>query len=328
MINTIKKYATLNGISGHEENVSEALINESNADEILYDNLGSVALYFKGTNSKRKIAVIAHFDEVGMIVSDVTKNGMVKFKLVGGINIYGLTNQRVIINNQYKGTILGTSPHLGNKELSADDLVIDCGFISKDEALNKIKIGQAINFDAPFIDLENDFVCAKALDNRIGVSIVSMLNKFFKDNQPSDDIYLCASVQEEIGLRGANTLMGVLPSDLDEVIVVDVSPVDDYYDENPINRLGDGFLLRIKDPRMVFNYELINKVEDICNNEGFKYQPYFSLGGTDAASVEIAGIGTKVMALCIGGRNIHSANSIVNINDVEELYKFLTFYLG
>lgn len=326
MLNTLQELCNLNGISGHEHSVREWLINNIECDELLFDNLGSVAFKIQGSNPNLSAqAVVAHLDEVGMVVSDILDNGMIKFRCVGGINLHGLTNQRVVIN-QYPGVILGTSPHLGDQELKAEDLVIDLGCSNHHQTSQLCSIGDMISFANQFTILNETRICAKSLDNRIGIYLIYQLSKYFNDHRPQRTLYLCASVQEEVGLRGSKTLMNILPQELAQVIVVDVSPVDDY-DLDAKVKLGEGALLRIQDPYMLFDYQLINHARDVFDELGIKYQNYFSKGGTDSASIQIANHGNRVLAICVGGRNLHTNHSICDLKDIHDAETFLQTYL-
>ncbi len=327
-MNDLQKYSEINAISGYETTLKNELLNDLYYDEIINDYLGGFFVKINGSNPQAKpLVLMAHLDEVGLILSDVLDNGMLKFKTVGGISLEALINQRVLING-YPGIILGTSAHLQNdKKITLDDLVIDCGFLSKKQALQVVKIGMMIAFLEPTIQLGEKEILGKALDNRVGVAILVALNHYYYNNKIDADLYFGFTTQEEVGLRGAKTLTSCLKQSIDQIIVIDVSPVDDYYNQEPLNKLGCGFLLRIKDPYMLFDYELITKARNLCIKHHIAYQDFFSQGGMDSHNVSLTKNGKKVLALCVPGRNLHSANSIVNLDDINSLISFLKIYI-
>lgn len=327
MLEELKTLTSLQAISGHESAIINWLKNKHQDVEFIQDNLGSIIFKLKGTDANLKPqAIVCHMDEVGLVVSEILERGFIRFECVGGLTLESLVNQRVMISG-HKGVILGNSAHLKKETREVRDLVIDCGFESKEEALQSVNVGDMISFDNNFECLSNHRVLSKALDNRVGVLVVSQLLDAFKKIPPKRDTYFCASVQEEIGLRGAKTLMNKLPDDLCEVVVVDVSPLDDYPQETDNLALGNGLLLRIQDPYMIFDYDLINQARVLFDKWNIKYQPYFSKGGTDSASIQLSGSGKRVLAICVGARNIHSNNSVIDIRDIKDTITFLYKYL-
>lgn len=327
MLEELKTLTSLQAVSGHEDAIINWLKNKHQDVEFMQDNLGSLIFKIKGTNDNLKPqAIVCHMDEVGLVVSEILERGFIRFECVGGLTLESLVNQRVMIGDQ-KGVILGNSAHLKKETQDIRDLVIDCGFESKEEALEKIRIGDMISFDNNYQQLSTHRILSKALDNRVGVLVISQLIDAFKQHPPKRDTYFCASVQEEIGLRGAKTLMSKLPDDLYQVVVVDVSPLDDYPEAVDNLSLGKGPLLRIKDPYMVFDYDLINQARNLFEQWNINYQPYFSKGGTDSASIQLAGSGKKVLAICVGARNIHSNNSVIDVRDIKDTITFLYKYL-
>lgn len=327
MLEELKTLTSLQAVSGHEDAIINWLKNKHQDVEFMQDNLGSLMFKIKGTDCNLKPqAIVCHMDEVGLVVSEILERGFIRFECVGGLTLESLVNQRVMIGDQ-KGVILGNSAHLKKETQDIRDLVIDCGFESKEETLEKIRIGDMISFDNNYQQLSTHRILSKALDNRVGVLVISQLIDAFKQHPPKRDTYFCASVQEEIGLRGAKTLMSKLPDDLCQVVVVDVSPLDDYPEAVDNLSLGKGPLLRIKDPYMVFDYDLINKARNLFEQWNINYQPYFSKGGADSASIQLAGSGKKVLAICVGARNIHSNNSVIDVRDIKDTITFLYKYL-
>ncbi len=335
----IQELCEINALSGHEKPV-KAYLNEkiaTNADQILEDNLGSVIYKYAGKQTGKNIAVIAHMDEVGMLVKQITDKGLIKIANVGGLVPEAVLCQHVeLINRQgevFSGAVLGVSPHnnQGDK-ISLDKLMLDFGFTSKEEVLTAgIRLGDQIVMRSEFRELANDRLMAKAFDNRLGCAAICELAEYYQNKDFSGNIYLAASVQEEVGLRGASTIMHAMDEEIDYVLVIDVSPVDDTIKVDNCE-LGGGTLIRVKDPRMVLDYDGVGRLQRLSEENDIKAQEFFSSGGTDAAQIQIQNKGYITNALCVPGRNLHTNNSIIDYKDyratIELSKKYIEEILG
>ncbi len=322
----ITNLCTANSLSAHETQVKDILVKELEniVDEISFDNIGSLICKINLGTPGKKVAVVAHMDEVGLVVRYITPEGFVGFIASGGLDPTILLGQRVIANGNY-GVVVKSADT--NDKLSINDLVVDfgCSSISSLEALGIIQ-GTPIYFDSQIVELGDNKMMSKAFDNRLGCGLIVELAKQLKTTNTTGCVYLCASVQEEVGIRGAVTLGNKLPQDLDNVLVIDVSPTNEIIDPKSV-KSGEGPLIRVKDPRMVFNYDEVNVLRNLAKENNIKYQSFFSTGGTDAINLELAGDGNVVAALCVAGRNLHSHNTIIDINDYDATLKLASLYI-
>lgn len=320
--NLIEQLTALNAISGREKNVSNFLKNHfSNFDCKIYgDKLGSFVAEFDSNVKGPNICIVAHMDEVGFMVKQITDDGFIKVANTGGIMPNTVTSNVVVLTNrdniEFKGTILVKSPHQDDKsELTIDTLVFDFGFSSKEEVLNsKINIGDMITYEQNFNIINSNKIISKALDNRLGCAVICELAEKFNSIK-AGKVFLCASVQEEVGLRGAKTILNCIDSEIDYIMVVDVSPVEDAFSSSDGVKLGLGCLLRVKDPRTILDYEQFDVIRNLASKNNIKLQNYFSKGGTDATELQVTNSGYVTSAICIGGRNLHSQSSVVDYND-------------
>ncbi len=323
-IEIIKELTSIKALSGHEKPVREYLDQAigTRADLTFNDNLGGVAYKFKGSRPGVNIAVVAHMDEVGMLVKQITDRGMIKIANVGGLVVESLICQHVELINrkgdEFPGVVLGVSPH-NNKgdKLSLDDILLDFGFNTKAEVLAAgINLGDQIVMRSEFRELAQGKIMSKAFDNRLGCAVITEMAQEFQNRDFAGNVYLCASVQEEVGLRGAGTLVNSFDEAIDYVLVVDVSPVDDTIKTDGC-KLAEGTLIRVKDPRMILDYDEVGVLQELSTKYKIKAQNFFSTGGTDAAAIQIQKNGFIVAALCVPGRNLHTNNSIVDLKDYE-----------
>ena len=208
-IELLKEICEVAGAPGHEQRVREIVIRETEnlVDEVRVDNMGNVIAVKKGKESK-KVMIGAHMDEIGFIVTHIDDNGFVFFHTLGGFDPKTLTAQRVIIHGREDVIgVMGSKPiHLmspedRNKVPKVKDYFIDTGR-SKKELDKIISVGDTITRERELIEMGSCINC-KSLDNRISVYILIEMLREMKDTPPYD-VYGVFTVQEEIGIRGAN----------------------------------------------------------------------------------------------------------------------------
>jgi glutamyl aminopeptidase len=316
-----------NAISGQENEVASYLKTyfEQHQLPILTDRLGSIFTVKKSRSpNPLKVMIMGHMDEIGFMVSKIEPNGMVRMLPIGGINPLTLTSQRMRIKTVQKtyvyGAIDATPPHLlgaGAPPIPrVEDVYLDVGLPTK-EAVEQagVRIGSMITFDAPFQVLNGgQRILGKAFDNRyslvMGLSILDAL----KNIELPYDLYVGASVQEEIGLRGAQTMTHVIQPDF--AIVLDCSPArDSSGNKDELGQLGGGVLLRYMDRSMVARPALLSYQEKMAKKAKVPYQYFDSPGGTDAGAVHKSADGVLTLTHCIVARSIHSPSTILDTHD-------------
>lgn len=320
----------LPGIPNHEEQVSAYMREQLTpyADEIICDALGSIFAVKKSkTKNAKKVMVAGHMDEVGFIVKDINSVGSIKIAAAGGWWSQVLMASPVTLytqdGNSFKGCIGSIAPHLLTEEkrnsvIEIEDLLVDIGLTSKQEALDlNIQVGDMIVLDGKYQPLANGKrIMAKALDNRYGCAMALTILEALKDVELDYDLYIGATVQEEVGLRGATTAASKI--DPDVAIIFDCSPANDADGTaDVLGKLGEGVLLRFADRSMLPNRCFLNRLKQTCINHNLPYQYYLSLGGTDAGAIHKTNAGVPTLSLCIVARNIHTNHSILDVNDLE-----------
>lgn len=333
-----KDLSQINGVSGHEENVA-AYLNNAYTEmgyDVVYDNLGSIAAVKKSKNEDAKtLMILAHMDEVGFLVKDILDTGVLKLHPVGGWFSQNLLAHRVSVTTRsgkvFKGAIGAIPPHLLSpaervKPFQIESMVVDIGASSKEEALEwGVNIGDMIVVDGTFENLSNNRILAKAFDNRYGCVMGLDILDSFKDLELDFNLVVGASVQEEVGLRGAQTLTNMINPD--EAIILDCSPANDAVSKDAMGKLGEGVLIRVMDGSMIASKDFLYELVDVCTDHDIKHQYYYSPGGTDAGIVHKTHSGVKTLTCCIVARNIHTSSSILDTNDYlaakEALVKLL-----
>lgn len=316
-----------NAISGQENEVASYLKAQFEAFSLplLTDRLGSIfAVKKSSVANPLKVMIMGHMDEIGFIVSSIEPNGMIRLLPIGGINPLTLTSQRMRVKTKYKtflyGAIDATPPHLlgpGTPSIpNVKDVYLDVGLPSKEAVVSAgVTLGSMVTFDAPFQVLnQGQRLIGKAFDNRyslvMGLSILDAL----KNIDLPFDLYVGASVQEEIGLRGAQTMTHLIQPDF--AIVLDCSPARDSSGKNDeLGQLGGGVLLRYMDRSMVARPSLLAYQEKMAKKAKVASQYFDSPGGTDAGAVHKALDGIMTLTHCIVARSIHSPSTILDTHD-------------
>ncbi|NMD72731.1 M42 family metallopeptidase [Bacillus sp. DNRA2] len=325
-LSLFKTLTELPGAAGNEHAVRAFMREQISkyTDEIVQDKLGSIFGVKRGNDSGPTIMVAGHMDEVGFMVTQITDNGMIRFQPLGGWWSQVLLAQRVNIttpNGPVPGVIGSIPPHLlddstKNKPMDIKNMLIDIGADNKEDALKiGIKPGQQITPICPFTPMANPKkILAKAWDNRYGCGLaIELLQETHKETLPNI-LYVGATVQEEVGLRGAQTAANLIKPDL--FFALDASPANDMTgDKKEFGHLGKGVLLRILDRSMVTHRGMREFVLDTAESNHIPYQYFVSQGGTDAGRVHTAneGIPSAVIGIC--SRYIHTHASMIHVDD-------------
>lgn len=322
-IELYKKISSMHGPSGAEYNIKKYIKEElSEADEILEDRMGGVFGLYKGIEDGPKIMICAHMDEIGAMVTDITKDGFMKMTSIGGVNPEVLVSSNVNIEtkdgNLIKGVVSSIPPHISkDNKCTIEDLTLDIGASSDEEVRNLgIEIGSFVSpVDYFYVTNNGKRIVNKAFDDRMGCAIVVELIKEIKNIKHPNTVILGGTVQEEVGLRGARVSSKMITPDL--FITIDVSPMMDYLGKPNEGKLGGGFLVRYYDPGCIMPLKLKKYILDLAEKHSINHQLYRSRGGTDAGIAQYAGIGTLATTIGIPGRYIHSPASMVDLDDIQ-----------
>ncbi|MGM8365873.1 M42 family metallopeptidase [Virgibacillus sp. W0181] len=321
-----KTLTELQGAPGNEHAVRKFMKNELGkyADEIIQDNLGGVFGVKNGDGPT--VMVAGHMDEVGFMVTQITKNGMIRFQTLGGWWNQVLLAQRVQImtkNGPIIGVIGSTPPHnltpeQRKKPMELKNMVIDIGADDQDDALKiGVKPGDSIVPICPFTPMANSKkILAKAWDNRYGCGLAIELLKELQNENLPNHLVAGATVQEEVGLRGAKVAAHMIQPDI--FYALDASPANDMdNNEKAFGKLGEGALLRIFDRTMITHRGLKDFILDTAESNHIPYQYFVSQGGTDAGRVHTANDGVPSAVIGICSRYIHTSASMIHVDDYE-----------
>ena len=323
--------------SGSEERVT-ALFAEAirpYVDEITTDPNGNCIAYRKGKKGP-KVMLMAHADEIGLMISYIDDRGFLYFNQIGAIDTNILPGLRVIIqgkNGPVTG-IIGKKPiHLQNekeagKPLSPEDLWIDIAASDKTDALTKVQVGDVATFEPNANCITDDRIISKSLDDKIGLITLIGVAKSLKDSKTDKDVYFVASVQEELGARGAQMVSEAILPDIG--IAIDVTHATDYPSMSPA---ADGDIQLGKGPVIPLGPNMTKGINQslttIAESQKIPYQveAIAKPTGTDARMIQVAGHGIKTGLVSIPCRYMHTPGEMVSLTDTDNTIILLTEYL-
>ena len=336
----LKELTQANGISGHETEVRRVIQRRLRSlGEVSHDKLGSVICKKAGDAPDPKIMLAAHMDEVGFIVSHITKDGFIRFSPLGGWWDHVLLAQRVVVKTA-KGDVTGVigakPPHLlsdeeRSKMVEKKDMYIDIGATSRDEVEKAgVSIADPILPVSPFAVLASGKTyLSKAFDDRGGCALLITTMQRMRNISHPNTVFAVATVQEELGLRGATTSVRVVNPDV--AIVLESTGVNDTpgpsNDIQPIIRLGQGPVVTFYRQDMVPNHGLRSLLVDTAKTYGIPVQiraDGLVRGGTDGAAIHLHGTGVPTVVFSLPVRYIHSHGGILHRDDFDAAVELLT----
>jgi tetrahedral aminopeptidase len=326
--------------SGFEARI-QALIREHMApyaDEVHRDVHGNQWFVLNPGGSVR-LMLCGHVDEIGLMVRYVDENGFLWVTRIGGPDPLQHWGQRVNVHTK-NGPIRGvigrkpihnTPPEERTKGAKLEDLFIDIGAKDKEEALKRVRLGDPITMAVGYERMPNDLAISRAMDDRAGAFIVLEAFKKVaahvkkKKSKPLDcALYAVCSVQEEVGLRGAQTAAYAIDPHVG--IAVDVGFATDYPSENKKTigdfKLGEGPILH---RGANINPPLAEMMEGLCDKHDIPYQISGDGGimGTDAGAIQVNKRGVAAALISLPNRYMHSPIEMISLKDTENSAELL-----
>jgi putative aminopeptidase FrvX len=320
------KLSDARGVAGNEDAVRELLLSEIKpyVDEYRVDSIGNLIATVharEGTSYPHRVMLAAHMDEVGLMIVQIEKSGMLAFRPVGGIDPRILPAKRVLVGKDSIPGVIGIKPiHLVTPEeervvIKVEQMYIDIGAKSKEDAETVVKVGDYATF-ATQAQANGRIVMGKAFDDRAGCAILAELVK----ERYEVELLAAFTVQEEVGLRGARVAgYSVEP----EVAVALEGTICDELphkkDITPVTRMGQGPAITVMDRSLIADRRLVDLLVRTATAEGIPYQfKSPGLGGTDAGAIHLVREGVPAAAVAVPARYIHTPVSFLSLDDFEQ----------
>lgn len=328
----LNKLCDLDGPSGREDGVASFIFNEiKNFCDAKIDPMGNVIAFKKGKNRPlKKVMLDAHMDEVGIIVTDITPAGFLKFDTVGGISTEALLCKRVRFENAVG--VIGFKPvHQSTAEErkalpAPQSLYIDIGAEDKEDAERRVSLGDIGTFVNDWKYLGNTALRTKALDDRIGCALLIHLLK----NEAEYDFYATFTVGEELGLRGAKT--AAFAVDPEYAIVLETTTASDICGAKGTDAVcccESGVVVAFMDRSTLYNRALYDFAFKLAEENGIKVQTKQKVaGGNNAGAISLSKNGVPSITLAQPCRYIHAPSSITYIKDIKDYYELSKLLLN
>ncbi len=331
----LKTLCELHGLSGNEGAVRKLIMETAGplCDEVKIDRGGNVICLKKGSLPDAPAMVVAaHMDEVGFIIVGYTEDGLLRFRPIGGIDPRVVISKWVhVTDDRLPGVIGAMAIHLQTVEdrkrvLDFDNLFIDIGAKDSKEAEKLCPLGSYAAFDTPYEEFGEGFICAKALDDRIGC--YSLL-RLLEDRYPGD-LIACFVTQEEVGLRGSKTAAYGVQAEI--ALVLEGTAANDLGDvpeRARVTELGKGVAVSFMDGASIADRELFRQMLSLAQAADIPHQVKQGVtGGNDAGSFQRSKDGMRSIVLSVPCRYIHSGASVAKVSDIDAQYHLAKEFLN
>lgn len=336
-LNFLKKLLSTPSPSGYEEKIQEVCKAYARpyVDRVYKDVHGN-QYHVLNPNGKLRVMLAGHVDEIALMVHYIDDKGFLGFQPIGGVDASVLDGQRVHVHTARRtipGVIGRRAVHLTDQEdrgkpMKMHDLWIDIGAKNKKEAQKHVSIGDPATIDAGFVELLNERVVARAMDDRIGAFVCLEAMRLLVGRKVSCAVYCVTTVQEEIGLRGATT--SAFACEPHVGIAVDVGHATDH--PNCDNKrfgafkLGAGPILT-RGPNI--NPVVARQLVDVAKKKKIPYQVEAAPRGTgtDANAMQLSRGGVATGLIHVPNRYMHSPVEMVSLEDAEHCAKLLAEWI-
>jgi putative aminopeptidase FrvX len=335
----LRELSEAHGVSGYEGDVA-AIVRRHMAplSTVQADRVGSVIGCLSGEGPRVMLA--GHMDEVGFMVSHITKEGCLRFLNLGGWWDQVLLGQRVVVKTR-KGDLLGVigakPPHLLPPEdrkdvVTANEMYIDVGATSADQVQQAgVRPGDPVVPTSDFqVLMGGRTYIGKALDDRIGVALAIDLVRHFATHAHPNQVFAAATAMEEVGCRGAKTCSAVIEPDVAIILEVDLcGDVPGIKPEESSIRLGGGPSLWLLDAQMIPSLPLRNLVIDTAEEMQIPLQfSAYTRAATDGAHTHLHGAGVPTVVIGVPTRHVHSHSAIMHRDDYDRALQLLIALVG
>ena len=337
-IDLLKELTEAHGTSGYEDAIRDIVRRElSGVGELSTDSMGTLICKKVGSGSgpAKKLMLAAHMDEIGFVAKFIDSNGFIRLNPLGGWDPRQMNSQRVVVHTKggpVKGVLMhGTKPaHLLSDAEKAqgqklDDFFVDLG-LTADEVKATVRLGDQVTMDGRFARMGKHLAC-KSMDDRVAVFV--MIEALKAAGSHEVDVYAVATVQEEIGLRGATAAGWSIQPDI--AVALDITLANDIPgvpEPDQITKLGAGTAIKIMDSSLICHPKVVEHFRTLAEENQIPHQmEILSRGGTDAGGIQRLHGGIPSFTLSIPSRYVHTVNETVHEDDVQASIDLLARYI-
>lgn len=329
----LSELSEIAGVSGDESRVRERIWAEvkDHVDGGRVDAMGNLITWKGLDKTGPRLMIAAHMDEIGFMITHIAKDGLLRFAKVGGIDDRVLASKAVVIGSEAIAGVIGMKPvHLlspaeRRKPVSVDDLYIDIGATSKEEAEKHVHVGMYATFATKYEQFGDGLARGKAFDDRVGCSLLVDLVK----EDVSYPLFAVFTVQEEIGLRGARVAAYDIKPDLALVLEgTTCADIPETEEHGHATTLGAGPAITVMDRATIAARPLVDALVQTATNHDIPWQwRRTTFGGTDAGSIHLTRAGVPSATVSVPCRYIHSPCAFMSLADYDNARRLLTAFL-
>lgn len=338
-VDLLKRLTEAHGVPGQEDAIRDIVRTElKSLCEIRVDSMGNMHCVKKPTRKvakPKKLMIAAHMDEIGFVVKHVDDNGFLRVQHLGGWDPRQMFSQRVIVHTRDGGIngLLGYSvkpihlqtPEERGKAAEMANFFIDVG-MNKEDAKAKIRLGDMVTMNRTFQQMDSLMTC-KCMDDRVAVYV--MIEALRAAQNHDVEIHAVATVQEEIGLRGAAASGSAIQPDI--CVAIDITLANDIPgipEQDYVTKLGEGAAIKIMDSSLICHPKVVEHFRKLAEEHDIKHQmEILGLGGTDAGGVQRLHGGIPSFTLSVPARYVHTVNETVHSSDVDAAVALLARYI-
>ncbi len=332
----LKQLSNVFGVPGREERVRDLLKPKFDEvfDDVSVDVMGTM-IGVKKNPGKPRVLIACHIDEIGFYVRHVDDRGFLRVQNVGGFDTRNLLARRVAVMTA-GGDMMGVmNPggrpiHIAKEEdkkkiPEIGEFIVDLG-LPAETVKERVKIGDPVALVQEAAEI-GDTIVGKCMDNRVAAWVV--LEALKRAKSLNYEVILAATVQEEVGLRGAGPAAYATEPDLaialDTTLCVDTPGVPD---EERVTKQGDGVAIKMLDGSSISNRAFVDEMAAAAEAKGVKFQySVLPRGGTDAGAIQRSKAGVKTVTLAVPTRNIHTVTEMVHKDDLDSAIGLIAAWL-
>jgi putative aminopeptidase FrvX len=336
-IDLLRRLTEAHGVPGYEDAIREIVWEELDGIcEIHTDSMGNMHCVKRGKgDSPKRLMIAAHMDEIGFIVKHIDDKGFLRLQTLGGFDPRQLFSQRVIVHTRggpLNGVLMYSSkpkhlltPEELNKPAVLDNFFVDLG-LSGEQVKEQVRLADMVTMNRTFQQM-GDLMTCKAMDDRVAVFVMIEAMKAARSHEV--EVHGVATVQEEIGLRGATASGWAIKPDV--AVAVDITLANDIPgipEQDHVTRLGQGAAIKIMDGSLICHPKVVEHFRSLAENNDIAHQmEILPMGGTDAGGIQRLHGGIPSFTLSIPTRYVHTVNETVHKDDVQACIDLLARYI-
>lgn len=336
-VDLLRRLTEAHGVPGQEDQIRAIVRAElEGVCEMRTDSMGNLHCVKRGkSENAKKLMLAAHMDEIGFVVKHIDDKGFLRLQPLGGWDARQMASQRVFVHTRdgvLNGVLMASvkpkhmlSPEEANKPPQIEHFFVDVG-LDGETSKARVRAGDMVTMNRTLQQMGQLYTC-KSMDDRVAVYVMIEAMKAAGDHEV--EVHAVATVQEEIGLRGAAASGWAIQPDV--AVAIDITLANDIPGLDPmdyVTKLGEGAAIKILDSSLICHPKVVEHFRTLAEKHEIKHQmEVLSMGGTDAGAIQRLHGGIPAFTLSIPTRYVHTVNETVHGGDVDACVELLARYI-